>query len=268
VAALTVRPADDPRCRRSDGRVVAHADVHSVGDLFLASGAIPRLTTYETGLAGHHSWRGDQVTLDREIQDERFLAANVRRRGTTVFTACSHAGIVNVGLEARRLLSDGPIDLLLGGYHLAGTTVEDRISPTVRDLASLIEPTIVAPRTLHRLAGRRRARRRVRSRRVCAERRRDALPAQCLNLSDAESHGRRRCRRRSSLEDGARGPSRRVRWRGRRPIQARERARAAPDRRRRCWRHVVASRGLEPTGELPVVVALSFSLGPFGWPAR
>jgi 7,8-dihydropterin-6-yl-methyl-4-(beta-D-ribofuranosyl)aminobenzene 5'-phosphate synthase len=40
-----------------------------------------------------------------------------------VFTACSRAGVVNVGLEARRLLPGEPIDLLLGGYHLAGTTV-------------------------------------------------------------------------------------------------------------------------------------------------
>jgi 7,8-dihydropterin-6-yl-methyl-4-(beta-D-ribofuranosyl)aminobenzene 5'-phosphate synthase len=62
-----------------------------------------------------------------------------------VFTACSHAGVVNVGLEARRLLPQQPIDLLLGGYHLAGTTVEDRIEPTVRDLFTLVEPKVVAP---------------------------------------------------------------------------------------------------------------------------
>ena len=160
------------------GHVVAHADVHAVGDLFLASGDIPRQTSYETGLAGHHTWRGDQVTLDPEIHDERFLAANVRGRGTTVLTACSHAGVVNVGLEARRLLPDQPIDLLLGGYHLAGTTVEDRIEPTVRDLTDLVAPRIVAPghctgwRAAAALAER------VQPDRLRAERRRHALPAQ------------------------------------------------------------------------------------------
>ena len=127
------------------GNVVTHADVHVVADLFLASGDIPRQTSYETGLPGHHTWRGDQVTLDTGIHDERFLAANVRGRGTTVLTACSHAGVVNVGLEARRLLPDQPVDLLLGGYHLAGTTVEDRIEPTVHDLTNLVAPRIVAP---------------------------------------------------------------------------------------------------------------------------
>ncbi|MBA2624823.1 MAG: MBL fold metallo-hydrolase [Acidimicrobiia bacterium] len=127
------------------GDVVAHADVHVLGDLFLASGDIPRRTSYETGLAGHHSWRGDQVIPDPEIRDERFLAANVRGRGATVLTACSHAGIVNVGLEVRRLSSDQPVDLLLGGYHLAGATVEDRIEPTARDLMELVQPKVVAP---------------------------------------------------------------------------------------------------------------------------
>jgi 7,8-dihydropterin-6-yl-methyl-4-(beta-D-ribofuranosyl)aminobenzene 5'-phosphate synthase len=127
------------------GRVVAHAEAQVVHDLFLGSGAIPRQTEYETGLAGHHSWRGGQAALDLQIHDERFLAAHVRGRGTTVLTACSHAGVVNVGLEARRLLPDQPIDLLLGGYHLAGTAVEDRIAPTVRDLADRVSPQVVAP---------------------------------------------------------------------------------------------------------------------------
>jgi 7,8-dihydropterin-6-yl-methyl-4-(beta-D-ribofuranosyl)aminobenzene 5'-phosphate synthase len=111
----------------------------------MSSGDIPRRTSYETGLPGHHTWRGDAVTLDLEIRDERFLAASVRGRGTTVLSACSHAGIVNVGLESRRLVPDQPIDVLLGGYHLAGATVEDRIEPTVRDLTELVEPNLVAP---------------------------------------------------------------------------------------------------------------------------
>jgi 7,8-dihydropterin-6-yl-methyl-4-(beta-D-ribofuranosyl)aminobenzene 5'-phosphate synthase len=84
------------------GQIVTSADVHVVADLLLSSGDIPRLTPYETGLTGHHTWRGDQVISDPEIHDERFLAAKVRGRGTTVLTACSHAGVVNVGLEAHR----------------------------------------------------------------------------------------------------------------------------------------------------------------------
>ena len=163
-------------CRRSSRRPRRR---HEVGDLFLASGDIPRQTSYETGLAGHHSWHGDQVTLDPEIHDERFLAANVRGRGTTVLTACSHAGVVNVGLEARRLVPDQPIDLLLGGYHLAGAAVEDRIDPTVRDLEEPRRPSNRRTRALHRLARRRRARERIQPGQLRAERRRHPLRAHC-----------------------------------------------------------------------------------------
>lgn len=129
------------------GRVaVERGEVHvGARQVFEDAGFEQVQTAYETGLAGHHSWRGDHVTLDPEIHDERFLAATVRGRGTTVLTACSHAGVVNVGLEARRLLPDQPIDLLAGGYHLAGAAVEDRIGPTVRDLDDLVAPRIVAP---------------------------------------------------------------------------------------------------------------------------
>jgi 7,8-dihydropterin-6-yl-methyl-4-(beta-D-ribofuranosyl)aminobenzene 5'-phosphate synthase len=37
------------------------------------------------------------------------------------------------------------VDLLLGGHHLAGATVEERIEPTVRDITELVAPRIVAP---------------------------------------------------------------------------------------------------------------------------
>jgi 7,8-dihydropterin-6-yl-methyl-4-(beta-D-ribofuranosyl)aminobenzene 5'-phosphate synthase len=131
----------------SAGGVIAPSSgVHRVSEgLFLSSGEIPRLTEYETGFPGHHSWRNDEVTLDEEIRDERFLLATVRDRGTTVLSACSHAGIVNVGLEAQRLVPDAPLDLLLGGYHLAGAAVEDRIEATVTELVKVVAPRIAAP---------------------------------------------------------------------------------------------------------------------------
>jgi len=128
------------------GQIAQHADAHAVASgLFLSSGDIPRTTDYETGFAGHYSWRDGRAAPDPEIHDERFLAALVRGRGTTVLSACSHAGIVNVGLEALRLFPEQPIDLLLGGYHLAGLAVEERIGPTVKDLADLVRPRIVSP---------------------------------------------------------------------------------------------------------------------------
>jgi 7,8-dihydropterin-6-yl-methyl-4-(beta-D-ribofuranosyl)aminobenzene 5'-phosphate synthase len=77
--------------------------------------------------------------------DERFIAACVRGRGVTVFSACSHAGIVNACLAAKEAFPDTPIDVVLGGYHLAGKAMEERIGPTVRDLDGRIAPRLVAP---------------------------------------------------------------------------------------------------------------------------
>jgi 7,8-dihydropterin-6-yl-methyl-4-(beta-D-ribofuranosyl)aminobenzene 5'-phosphate synthase len=128
------------------GHVVTEREPHLVADgFFLASGAIERLTAYETGLVGHHSFHGGVATPDPLIMDERFLAADVAGRGVTVLSACSHAGIVNACLGAQAHYPDRAMDLVLGGYHLAGAGMEDRIAATVRDLAGRIDPAVVAP---------------------------------------------------------------------------------------------------------------------------
>jgi 7,8-dihydropterin-6-yl-methyl-4-(beta-D-ribofuranosyl)aminobenzene 5'-phosphate synthase len=131
---------------QAGGEIVTRDEPHPICDgFFFGSGAIARLTDYETGLAGHHTFRGDQCVSDPLIMDERFVAASVADRGLTVFSACSHAGVVNACLEAKKRFPDLPIDLVLGGYHLAGKAMEGRIEPTVRDLENRISPRLVAP---------------------------------------------------------------------------------------------------------------------------
>jgi 7,8-dihydropterin-6-yl-methyl-4-(beta-D-ribofuranosyl)aminobenzene 5'-phosphate synthase len=128
------------------GEVRLHADEHRLGGgFFSGSGAIPRLTDYETGLVGHHTFRGDACAPDPLIMDERYLALHVRGRGVSVLSACSHAGVVNASLDARRAFADQPADVVLGGYHLAGKSMEPRIAPTVRDLKERVDAKVVAP---------------------------------------------------------------------------------------------------------------------------
>ena len=130
----------------SGGDIVAAGGAHAIcGGFFFASGEIERVTDYETGLAGHHTFRGEVGTPDPLIMDERFVAAYVRGRGVSVFSACSHAGIVNACLTAMKHYRRSPVDAVLGGYHLAGTAMEARIEPTVRDLNTRINPRLVAP---------------------------------------------------------------------------------------------------------------------------
>ena len=85
------------------------------------------------------------MVADPLIMDERFVAAEVRGRGVTVLSACSHAGIVNACLGAKARYPGAVVDVVLGGYHLAGGPMEPRIAPTVDDLDTLIQPRIVAP---------------------------------------------------------------------------------------------------------------------------
>jgi len=44
-----------------------------------------------------------------------------------LFSACSHAGIVNACLTAMKHFRRSPVDVVLGGYHLAGKAMESRI---------------------------------------------------------------------------------------------------------------------------------------------
>src|SRR5215468_6614458 len=131
---------------RAGGTIVTSGDAHPICEgFFFGSGAIDRVTEYETGLAGHHTFRGEDGGPDPLIMDERFVAACVRGRGVTVLSACSHAGIVNACLAAKEQFAERPLDLVLGGYHLAGKPMEPRIGATVRDLKARVDPRLVAP---------------------------------------------------------------------------------------------------------------------------
>jgi 7,8-dihydropterin-6-yl-methyl-4-(beta-D-ribofuranosyl)aminobenzene 5'-phosphate synthase len=81
-------------------------------------------------LAGDGSWQPDPLLLD-----ERYVAAHVAGKGVVVFTACSHAGLINVLTDAQRVFRDVPLYAVMGGFHLSGPDVEKIIPDTVRDLA-------------------------------------------------------------------------------------------------------------------------------------
>ncbi len=144
MALLPPEPTFD-ELTSAGGTVELNEQPHLVGGLFVGSGLIERLTDYETGLVGHISFRGDRCDDDPLILDERFLSVHVRGRGVSVLSACSHAGVVNACLGAMTLSPDLPIDVVLGGYHLAGAAMEPRIGDTVSDLIERIQPRLVAP---------------------------------------------------------------------------------------------------------------------------
>ena len=104
------------------------------GTVFI-SGEIPRRTSYERGLPTQVKQEADgSWTPDTLLMDERFMAVDVKGRGIVVFSACSHAGIVNVMHHARECFPDRPLFAAMGGFHLSGEN-EAVIPETVAALA-------------------------------------------------------------------------------------------------------------------------------------
>jgi len=117
--------------------VVTDAAQTCLDGAFFISGEIPRITTYETGVANQvcrpsdgADWQPDPLLID-----ERFLVVHVRNKGLVLFSACSHAGIVNVLHHARVLFPGVNLHAVMGGFHLSGIT-EAIIPDTVRDLGN------------------------------------------------------------------------------------------------------------------------------------
>lgn len=91
-------------------------------DMFYVSGEVPRVTPFERGLPGQvrRTTDGQDWEPDELLMDERWLAVNVAGKGVFVFSACSHAGIVNVLTHARAAFRGIPIYGVMGGFHLSG----------------------------------------------------------------------------------------------------------------------------------------------------
>ncbi|HEY1989652.1 MAG TPA: MBL fold metallo-hydrolase [Acidimicrobiales bacterium] len=124
---------------RHGAEVVSDGDERGLlDDFFYYSGEIPRVTSFETGRMDHLARTGDQAEWEPDplLMDERYLALNIRGRGLMIFSACSHAGIVNVLLHAQARFPGVPVYGIFGGLHLVGT-LEQIIPQTVGYLADV-----------------------------------------------------------------------------------------------------------------------------------
>lgn len=113
-------------------------------DLFFVSGEIPRITSFEAGMPGQHRRSADGASWEPDplLMDERFVAVRIKGKGTFVFTACSHAGVVNVLTHAQASIP-GELHGVIGGLHLAGTT--ERIIPDTVDAMRGFGLRVIAP---------------------------------------------------------------------------------------------------------------------------
>jgi 7,8-dihydropterin-6-yl-methyl-4-(beta-D-ribofuranosyl)aminobenzene 5'-phosphate synthase len=136
---LPIREIPTPQEIAANGGLpIVTAEAQAVLDgMFFVSGEIPRVTSYERGFPGHkrRSDDGESWEDDPLIMDERFLAVQVKDKGVVVFTACSHAGVVNVLKHAQSCFPRVPLYGVTGGFHLAGGN-EKIIAESVRDIGS------------------------------------------------------------------------------------------------------------------------------------
>jgi 7,8-dihydropterin-6-yl-methyl-4-(beta-D-ribofuranosyl)aminobenzene 5'-phosphate synthase len=130
----SMRPFADvptPAMLESQGAEVVHSREQQVilDDLFFVSGEIPRVTAFETGMPGQYRRIGETTDWEPDplLIDERYVAVRVKDKGVVAFTACSHAGVVNVLTDARKRFEGSPLFGVLGGFHLSGTN--ERVIP-------------------------------------------------------------------------------------------------------------------------------------------
>ncbi|KAH8119389.1 beta-lactamase-like protein [Phellopilus nigrolimitatus] len=132
---------------RTLGAVVElHAEPHVVaGNTVYVSGEIPRVTDFEQGILGGMRWVEKESgsagwIAEPHIMDERYAAIDVLGKGLIIFSACSHAGIVNIVTDAVKTFHR-PIHMVIGGLHLGGPEFAERIAPTVDFLSNRLRPS-------------------------------------------------------------------------------------------------------------------------------
>jgi len=145
---------------RRGAAIVNSGDARAIMErMFYVSGEIPRVTPYERGLPPHVKLAQDGLSWEPDpwIMDERYVAAYVKDKGVIVFTACSHAGVINVLTDARNVFGNVPLYAVMGGFHLSGAEVEAIIPDTIRDFGQFALKRIIPChctgwRALHALA--------------------------------------------------------------------------------------------------------------------
>ena len=116
----------------------------TAGGMVCVTGEIPRKTSFETGYTQHKTFAGGAWKSDPLIMDERAVAINIRGKGLVVLSGCAHAGIINTVSYAQQITGTKKVHAVMGGFHLAGKTFENRIQPTIEELQR-INPKLIVP---------------------------------------------------------------------------------------------------------------------------
>jgi 7,8-dihydropterin-6-yl-methyl-4-(beta-D-ribofuranosyl)aminobenzene 5'-phosphate synthase len=112
-------------------------------DTVMVTGEVERVTEFEKGLPNAFAERNGKIEKDR-ILDDQSLVINLKEKGLVVISGCSHAGIINTVLYARKITGIDKIHGIIGGFHLSGAAFEAIIEETIKELQRM-NPQVLVP---------------------------------------------------------------------------------------------------------------------------
>ncbi len=109
----------------------------------LVTGQVERTTDFEPGFPvqyrrTEHGWEPDYM-----VWDDQGVIVRVGDKGLVVMSSCSHSGVINVLLNARRLTGIDRLHAFIGGCHLTGALMEPVIPRTLGEFRGLTMDWIV-----------------------------------------------------------------------------------------------------------------------------
>ncbi|MFH1349583.1 MAG: MBL fold metallo-hydrolase [Pseudomonadota bacterium] len=112
-------------------------------DLIMVTGEVERTTEFEKGLPNAVMERNGKMEPD-PIADDQALVMNLKGKGLVVVSGCSHAGIVNTVLYAKKVTGLENLHAVMGGFHLTGPHFEPIIEETISRLKEM-DPEVIVP---------------------------------------------------------------------------------------------------------------------------
>ena len=112
-------------------------------DRIMVTGEVERVTEFEKGMPNALMERDGKLDKD-PISDDQALVINLKGTGLVVIGGCSHAGIINTILYARKMTGIEQIYAVLGGFHLSGASFEPIIEETINEMKK-IGPKVLVP---------------------------------------------------------------------------------------------------------------------------
>ena len=114
------------------GRLVLRSGAYEFMPGVVTTGEVERRTSYEP-LENVFNDVDGELVQDPEL-DDMSLVVNIRDRGLVILAGCSHAGIVNIMMQARRMTGVEKIHAVIGGFHLR-VAGDEQLSKTIDELS-------------------------------------------------------------------------------------------------------------------------------------